>query len=93
MCEQLSINSCHKILNRYFVNIMPRIKQDLNQSCFVRDASPAGTVTVDIPRLENHDMIEAPKWSLINESIRVQKYKNEAIEIQNTAFMPRHTRS
>ena len=80
-------------MNRYLVYIMPRIKQDSNQSCFVRDASPAGTVTVDIPRLENHEMTKAPKWSLINESIRVQKYKNEAVEIQNIAFMPRNTRS
>ena len=53
-------------MNRYLVNIMPRFKQDLNQSCFERDASPAGTVTVDT-RLENHEIMEAPNWSLKRE--------------------------
>ena len=69
-------------MNRYLVYIMPRIKQDSNQSCFVRDASPAGTVTVDI----NLEMTKAPKWSLKNESILTQKYKNETLEITRSYF-------
>ena len=70
------------LLSQYLAEIQTRFESVM----LCEGASSAGTVTVKIPRLVNLKMTKALKWSLINENIRVQKYKNETLEITRSYF-------